>query len=395
VKERRVSAVLFLCLFAAQLGLIALAPVLVNVAGDLGVSTAAAGQLRTIAGLAAGFTALALPVAARRLGLRRLLLGGAAILGIGSLASAAAPSFALLAAAQVPVGIGVAVLVATATAAAAEWVSPAARTRVLSWALIGNPAAWIVGMPLIGLLGQASWRYAWLALPLTAALAVGIAVARGRVSAPAATAGGGLGAALVDPDLKRWMVAELAAYSGWIGVLVYAGALFTESYGTSPATTGVLLALAAAAFTVGNLVFRRVADTEDPRRLLVRLALAMAALVALLGAMRPGPVVSALVLDAVAFLAGGRTLVGSAYGLRVAREQRTAAMAVRAAANQFGYFVGAATGGAALAVWGYVGLGVVLGLLLVVAAATLRQPRRRRAMSPAPLRRAAAPARAR
>ena len=35
-----------------------------------------------------------------------------------------APSFALLAAAQVPVGVGVAVLVATATAAAAEWVSP-------------------------------------------------------------------------------------------------------------------------------------------------------------------------------------------------------------------------------------------------------------------------------
>jgi hypothetical protein len=48
VRERSVSAVLFLCLFAAQLGLIALSPVLVEVAGDFGVSTAAAGQLRTV-----------------------------------------------------------------------------------------------------------------------------------------------------------------------------------------------------------------------------------------------------------------------------------------------------------------------------------------------------------
>jgi predicted MFS family arabinose efflux permease len=384
MKDRSVSAVLFLCLFAAQLGLIALAPVLVEVAGDLAVSTAAAGQLRTIAGLAAGFTALALPVATSRIGLRPLLLCGAAVLGIGALASAAAPSFALLAAAQVPVGVGVAVLVATATAAAAEWVSPESRTRVLSWALIGNPAAWIVGMPLIGLLGQVSWRYAWLALPLTAALAAAIAVARTSAPAPAAASGGGLGAALADPALRRWMIAELAAYSGWIGVLVYSGALLTESYGTSTVTTGVLLALAAAAFTVGNLVFRRVADTEDSRRLLVRLALSMAALVALLGAVRPALPVTVAVLDAVAFLAGGRTLVGSAYGLRIGREQRTAAMAVRAAANQFGYFVGAATGGAALAVRGYPGLGIVLALLLVVGAVTLAQPRRGPAASPAP-----------
>src|SRR5262249_18237117 len=213
----------------------------------------------------------------------------------------------------------------------------------------------------------------------------GIAVARTRDPAPAATATAGLGAALADPALRRWMVAELAAYSGWIGVLVYAGALFTESYGTSTATTGLLLALGAAVFMPGNLVFRRAADSEDPRRRLLRPAIAMAAFVALRGVVRPAAAVSAGLFDAVAFLAGGRTLVGSAYGLRVGRENRSAAMAVRAAANQFGYFVGAAAGGAALAFRGYVGLGAVLGLLLVVAAATLTDPRRRGAGSPAPL----------
>jgi hypothetical protein len=70
----RVSAILFLCLFAGQAGLIALSPVLVEVASNLGVSTAAAGQLRTISGLAAGLTALCLAAVSRRLQLRQLLV---------------------------------------------------------------------------------------------------------------------------------------------------------------------------------------------------------------------------------------------------------------------------------------------------------------------------------
>src|SRR5262249_28181404 len=132
----QVSAILFLCLFASQAGLIALSPVLAQVASDLDVSTATARQLRTASGLAAGTTALALAKLARRLSLRTLLVGGAGLLALGSLASAAAPSFAALALAQLPVGAAVAVLVTGATAAAAEWALPEHRTRVLSWALI-------------------------------------------------------------------------------------------------------------------------------------------------------------------------------------------------------------------------------------------------------------------
>ena len=48
----------------------------------------------------------------------------------------------------------------------------------LSWALIGQPAAWIVGMPLLGVAGGHSWRYAWLGLPLVGAVLAAAAVAR-------------------------------------------------------------------------------------------------------------------------------------------------------------------------------------------------------------------------
>src|SRR4029450_14100594 len=68
---------LFLCLFAAQAGLIVLTPVLSQVADDLDVSTAAAGQLRTVSGLTAGLAAILLGTVGRSLSLRRVLIGGA------------------------------------------------------------------------------------------------------------------------------------------------------------------------------------------------------------------------------------------------------------------------------------------------------------------------------
>ena len=70
--QAAVGVALFLCLFAAQSGLIVLTPVLSKVADDLDVSTAAAGQLRTVSGLAAGLTAIALSTVGRDLSLRRI-----------------------------------------------------------------------------------------------------------------------------------------------------------------------------------------------------------------------------------------------------------------------------------------------------------------------------------
>ena len=390
--ERRVTLSLFLCVFAAQSGAIALSPVLAAVAADFDVSTAAVGQLRSVAGLAAGVASLALPAAARRFGLGRLLRAGAALLAVASLASAAAPTLSLLALAQVPIGIAVSVLMATATSAAGDWADAPARGRVLGWALIGSPAAWIVGMPVLGVLGGASWRLGWLALPLAAAVAAFVAVPDRR-TAPSED-DGGLRAALADPVLRQWLLAELAANSAWLGTLVYAGALFAETYATPPAAIGGLLALAAVAFALGNLVFRRFVAAAS-RRALVRLAVGMALLVALFGAVRPTPAVSAALLAAVSFLGGGRTLLGNAYGLAARPERRLPAMAARAAANQLGTFAGAATAGAALAAGGYGLFGLVLALEFVLSTLPLRRRRRGRATLPARLRRAAAPARAR
>ena len=55
----------------------------------------------------------------------------------------------------------------------------------------------------------------------------------------------------------------------------------------------------------------------------------------------------------MAFVNGWRSMVASALGMDAAPQDRVAMMSMRAAANQFGYLLGAATGGLALAAAGF------------------------------------------
>jgi predicted MFS family arabinose efflux permease len=360
---RAVGLTLLIALAASQAALVVLNPLLPDVAEELGVSIAAAGQLRTVSGLAAGLAALATGLLAARVGLRELLVAGIAVLGIGSLLSGIAPGFAVLVAAQALVGIGMGLSYSAALAATAEWSTVATRSRVLALTLLGPPIAWIVGMPLIGAIGELSWRLAFVVVPAATAVVAVALLLRHRSTPPARTRAG-LGAVLAYPGVARWSTGELLAFSAWAGSLVFMGALFVESYGLSVAATGLVLGLGALVYVPGNLLFRRWVD-EHGRLLLVVLALSAAATIVLIGAVRTSPWLTLALFAVLCFLAGGRTLAGSARGLGLAPELRLGVTGVRTAALQSGYFVGAAVGGVALAAGGYAALGLAFGALFV------------------------------
>jgi predicted MFS family arabinose efflux permease len=360
------AVVLPLALLAGQAGLLVLSPILVEVAEDFDVSTAAAGQLRTVTGLVAGVAALAFGRLGRGVPLRDLMLAGAVLLAAGSLLSAAAPSFAVLAVAQVLIGLAVAVLVSAGAAAAGEWTPPEDTARVLARTLMGPALAWVVGMPLVGLVAETSWRLAFLVLPLVAALVVGFALSLCRREVlPEARPLVRLRDLLQERTLRIWAIAELLVMSAWVGTLVYSGALFIESYGTTVAATGLILGVAAVAYLPGNYLASRV--SAAPLALLPWTTLASAISLLLLGAVRESVALSVVLLAVTAFVSAARTFAGGAFGL-AASEHRLAVMGIRASANQFGYLVGAAAGGIALVLGGYSLLGVVFAGFLAVAA---------------------------
>lgn len=360
------ALILFLALFTSQAGFLVLTPVLPDVARDLRVSTATAAALRIASGAAGGAVALALAAIGRRFGLRDLIAAGLVVVGLGSAAGAGARSIGVLALSQVAVGAGIAIVLSAGVAAAARWSAPGERARVLSWALLGQPASWIAGMPLIGLLAESSWRLA-MCVPAAAAAVALAALCTRPADAPEAATSGIRAMVAGGRALAGWAVGELLAYAAWSGTLTFAGALMIESYGSSPGLIGALLAGAAIGYFPGNLLARRRSD-ESPRRLAASLGGCLALTLLVFGLVRPGLGFSVALFALGVMLAGARTLAGSAAGLDAAPREEVAVMSIRAAANQFGVVLGAALGGAALAAGGYPLLGSALSLLFAASA---------------------------
>jgi predicted MFS family arabinose efflux permease len=291
---------------------------------------------------------------------------GVGTLAFGSLASALASDFPLLIAAQVLVGVGIGLSYSAAVAATAEWATSSDRSRVLAIALLGPPLAWIVGMPLVGAVGEVSWRLAWLVIPVGMAIVATVLLLRRPATPPSATRAG-LRAVFTYPGVARWSTGELLAFSGWAGALVYVGALLVDTYDLSIAGTGLALGFGSLVYVPGNFLFRRWVDAYS-RRLLVVLAVSAAGMVAVLYALRPSLWFTIAAFAALSFIAGGRTLAGSARGLGLAPEVRLGVTGVRTAALQSGYFVGAAIGGIALASGGYSLVGLAFATLFIGAA---------------------------
>lgn len=362
------ALVLFMCVFTSQAAVLVLSPILVEVARDLDVSTAVAGQVRMFAAPVALVVAVLVARSAGRLPLRSLLLVGSALVAVGSVASAAAPSFVVLALAQVPLWAGVAVLVAGGVGAAGFWTVAEARSRVLARALAGAPAAWVVGMPTIGLVAGVSWRLAFLAVPLPAAVATFAVLLKQRPESTAPRPGASLAGLLRRPGARPWLLGELLAMSSWAGTLVFSGALFVEVYGLSPRLTGVLLATVALAYLGGNALGGHI-HHECLRRVLARGNVAAAATVALTWLIKPHVVVTLVLFSLAAVVVAARTVVGTAYGFALAGERKLEVGAARSAIQHAGYLVGSFVGGAALALGGYSAIGIAFGLLFLGATA--------------------------
>ena len=355
---------LVLATIAAQASIVVLAPLVVAIGDDLGASLSAVGLARSVLAGTAVAVSVAIGPLIDRAGVAPLIRAGAVLALAGAGLTAAAPSLGLFYAAQALTGAGVACLLSAGFAGVAAYFDDDQAAWAVGWVVGAQSIAWIAGNPLIGILAESgSWRLGYIvpAAMAGAALAGGLLAPRGRPRRQG-TAGEreGLSAVFRDPSARRWTIAELVAYSAWTAELTYAGAFYIQTYGVDESEVGVLLALGSIIFLITSTNVARLTERLPRRPLIAGAALCMGALIVPLLNITPSVWFTLGVFCATAFFASVRSTAASALGLAQLPGRPGSMMGARTASAQLGYMIGAAAGGAVLAVADFGALGFVL-----------------------------------
>jgi MFS transporter, DHA1 family, inner membrane transport protein len=226
------------------------------IAQRYGVSAALAGNTMTAYALA---YAIGSPVGIAltgRLPRRTVLALGMALFGIGSLASAFAPSVEMLFSSRIIVAFGGGLFTPAAAAVGAALVAPEKRAQTLSTIFAGLTIAQVVGVPAGTWLGYSYGpQSTFLAVAALSALAV-IAVLR-TVPADvklAPTSLAALGKVLSTPHLMLAVTFTASFLASIYVVYTYLGPLLTEMYGLGKDAKSALFLIYGSAAVIGNFV---------------------------------------------------------------------------------------------------------------------------------------------
>jgi DHA1 family bicyclomycin/chloramphenicol resistance-like MFS transporter len=214
---------LVLATTATQASIVVLAPLLVEIGNSLDASVSAVGAARSVLAGTAFAGSLAIGPLIDRIGVRPLIVRGAALALAGAAATAASPTLAIFYAAHVVTGLGVACLLSAGFAGVASYFSGREMAWAMGYVVGAQSLAWIVGNPIVGTLAHVgSWRLSYLvpASICAAALVAGLLLLRAAgppMRAAAASTDGdapprpepisdGLRAVFTDPSARRWTI---------------------------------------------------------------------------------------------------------------------------------------------------------------------------------------------
>jgi DHA1 family inner membrane transport protein len=367
-------AVLSLGAFTSVLNATQLSPVLKPIAGDLGVSEGATGQLATVSAMVGTLVALVAAPSMDRFSRRGWLQGQAAVLIAATLFSALAPSFAWLVAARVLAGLGGAVIMANCFTAAGElYADPRQRDRAVGIIVSATTVAIVAGLPILAQIEDvAGWRWA-IAFPLLplALLIVGarwLPTEEKRLSLDHREMVTGYRRVLGHRPtlgLLGGMAVFALAYVGW---LTYFGAYVETDFAAGANTLSALFLVAGVAEMIANNLTPSLLCRVAPRRVFAVAAAIMAADLLATDALFTGLWTLFISIAVISVCAAALYIAGNALLLDALPNARGTVMALGSASVGGGAAVGSLIGGAALATFGgYADVYRLLGLLLPLA----------------------------
>ena len=155
-------AVLALTVFATISAILIVPPLLVEIATDLDISVAVAGQLATATFAAWAVTGVSAAPLSDSFGRRPVALVSLAVLSLSTLGCAFAPNLETLLALRVLTGLGGGVIPPNIVGSVADVISPARRSRAVSALLSIQGLAAAISVPLVAVLADVGgWQFAF------------------------------------------------------------------------------------------------------------------------------------------------------------------------------------------------------------------------------------------
>ncbi|WP_328335486.1 MULTISPECIES: Cmx/CmrA family chloramphenicol efflux MFS transporter [unclassified Streptomyces] len=276
--------ILGLAVFALGTSEFMLSGLLPDIADDMNVSIPQAGLLISAFAIGMVVGAPLLAVATLRLPRRTTLISLITVFGLGQVAGALAPNYALLFASRVISAFACAGFWAVGAAVAIAMVPVNARARAMAVMIGGLSIANVLGVPAGAFLGEhLGWRSAFWAVGLASAIAlVGVATLIPRIPLPAERPR--LRTELsIYRDRQVWLsiVITALAAGGVFCAFSYLAPLLTDVAGLADSWVPTVLALFGVGALVGTTVGGRVADAHLFGVLLTGIAASTVFLVAL------------------------------------------------------------------------------------------------------------------
>ena len=173
-ERRTLLALLGFMSFASVYAQIVMVPVLTEIARDFAVTTGVAGLVVAAYGVPGMLLGVFAGPYSDRIGRKPLLIGGSLLLGLGTIVAALSPSFGWLLFARTIAGVGASVIFPNINATLGDSFAYRERGRATSIVIALNTAASVVGIPIAGILAEASsWR---LSLALTGVIVLAASI---------------------------------------------------------------------------------------------------------------------------------------------------------------------------------------------------------------------------
>ncbi|HSW22608.1 MAG TPA: MFS transporter [Burkholderiaceae bacterium] len=368
--------------FAIACGVMAPSGVMNDLVDSLQVTAAVAGQLITIGAVVLAVSAPLLAAWVAGSDRRRLLTLWLLWFALGHALAALAPNFAVLAIVRTVTLLGAAVFTPQAGAAIALMTPPESRGHAITFVFLGWAVASVLGLPMHAYVAETfGWRFALAGVAGMAALAAWwIWRVMPDGVRPAQLSGAQWRSVFTDPVLMAVVLVTAMAGAAQFTLFSYMAPYFRQVLAATPAQIAGLFLLFGVAGLASSVIVTRVIDRFGTPRMVALLFVGMATSFAL------WPLAGTVATMALVLLPWsiGCFAAQSAQHARLtslAPALAPASMALNSAAIYVGQAVGAATGGAMLAVSGFTRLSWAALAWMVVAIglsqwAAARQPKR-------------------